>query len=267
MAVQSFAGTKYFRESRSEKIGNFTLIELLVVISIIAILAGLILPALNSSREKAKQMKCASQFKSFGQANALYASSFDDWTVPNNIGTGWEYRWTANTAYLEFLQMKVLDWEWGRGIWHASRVCPNAIVPETGYSEQWRSSGHAYGKTYYGGDAGDGKSSVNYTENQNKIFRMTKVVNPSGKFFIMEAYSDGPANYWGRDPLDKWWKLENNGGSESYIAYRHGKGQTLNIVFFDGHVENLRYTSLIPDNTISRTRWSPYERMARNSGY
>lgn len=66
---------------------GFTLIELLVVIGIIALLIGLLLPALGAAREAGRQLRCLTNMKAFGTATILYAQDYKDkvWpAVPRN---------------------------------------------------------------------------------------------------------------------------------------------------------------------------------------
>lgn len=71
---------------------NFTLIELLVVIAIISILAAMLLPALNRSREIAKSISCTSKIKALMQADMLYSGDYDDYMTPTYNGSRyWHY--------------------------------------------------------------------------------------------------------------------------------------------------------------------------------
>lgn len=65
--------------SRTNRSTPFTLIELLVVVTIIAILASLLLPALSSAREKAKSSVCQSHLRQMHLLMNLYSSNFDGW--------------------------------------------------------------------------------------------------------------------------------------------------------------------------------------------
>ena len=63
----------------------FTLIELLIVIAIIAILAGLLMPALNQAREKARFISCAAKLKTLGTAMNMYCDDYKSYMPYNEL--------------------------------------------------------------------------------------------------------------------------------------------------------------------------------------
>src|SRR6266404_4386392 len=78
---------KPFSQFAFQHCAAFTLIEILVVMAIIAILAGLLLPALSSAKAKSKQIGCVNNLKQVALGFQMYAAD-NDGRLPENPPAG-----------------------------------------------------------------------------------------------------------------------------------------------------------------------------------
>ena len=76
------------KKNKSFRIPSFTLIELLVVIAIIAILAAMLLPALQQARRRAKFITCINNQGNLGKAYLQYTADHRNFVMPYWNGSG-----------------------------------------------------------------------------------------------------------------------------------------------------------------------------------
>jgi prepilin-type N-terminal cleavage/methylation domain-containing protein/prepilin-type processing-associated H-X9-DG protein len=84
---------------RNRKASGFTLIELLVVVAIIAVLVSMLLPALNTARESAKQTVCGSNLSQVSKACLMYAQDNNDMIPPFIVGLGSPTQYFIHSSY------------------------------------------------------------------------------------------------------------------------------------------------------------------------
>ena len=230
----------------------FTLIELLVVIAIIAILAAMLLPTLGRARDVAHQTTCMNTLKQLGLSANMYAGNSNDYWVP--MYSRW-VKWSSNREFLEMLKIRYITDQF----WPQNWICPKATAAlrdksmanwgYTGVEATYRPVNGCYAANYGNLNMGVGDAG----------FSMVKIKKVSNKIAFIDA-SDWMLNVWGSNPTGYW----NNGEmiGVGRAAYRHGERKTLNITFFDGHVENLRYdrvgyTYLGDWNIAEKLMWDP----------
>ncbi len=229
---------------------DFTLIELLVVVAIIAILAGILLPALNKARETAMRIKCTNQLRQIQMANAIYASQNNDWSVPPDCGPN--VYWWSNTSFLKTLGVPYL---YGGDVWDASYLCPRA--PLQGITnKRYRRLPNTYGMTFTGATT---LPAIKYEWQRPRFIKMGLVAHPTIRIAFQEVTALALAPPSMNDPAANpgYWTIDEETTTTTVTAYRHNSRTAVNLVFFDGHAETKDYRKML---TLPIDYWKPYAR-------
>jgi len=231
-----------------EKGPSFTLIELLVVIAIIAILAAMLLPALQQARERAKTSHCANNLKTLGSMVGFYQADFNSW-LPATMG------WWSGRFFADILPYMGLP---SRPASNGTReVDPYAKVPASVYChsdhKRLASAGGSnksglymtYGQNYWArrdAAASGGATNPKLTH----LMRPAGLRRMGGIIYLIDATRENLAqvtlsvNAW---PFKT--TADPTGGAPEF---RHN--DSANIIYLDFHVGNANMNKLAGKNNM-----------------
>lgn len=229
------------------KMVAFTLIELLIVIAIIAILAGMLLPAIRMAKESGRQIVCAGNLRQQHLALMSYASDFNS-LLPYSYAEGqsaYEVTWQQILYYGDYIQVKGMQACWNgapeswfqnaRSVTNTVFKCPSDKRTITTLPANY-SMNHTLALAYGMGESETyGKRYLSLTRMQGKeTFSEKSLVlcsrrSSSNPDRVISLYSDwddtdlSVGNGDGRLNMLDGWKNYHNG--------------YMNVLFLDGHTQ------------------------------